>query len=610
MFTRKQFKESALLSSLSILPKNDRRKIPIVILSQVILGFLDLIGVALFGIVGALAVTGVSSGVPGERVTKILSLLHLTELSFQSQVLILGVLAATLLVTKTIISALIVRKATYYFANRGAALTVELTRRLFYSNVEKVKSRSPQENLFALTNGVTAICVGILPITMSFFADVSLLIILVAGLIAVDFLTASATILLFSLTAFVLYKMMHLEASKLGEENAILTIQNNQTILEGLSSFREILVKNRRLHYVEKVSKQRTSIANASAGLANMPNLSKYVIEITVVIGAVFISAIQFLTQDAIHAVAVLSIFMAASTRIAPAVLRIQQGAIQLRGHTGSAKPSLALIKSLSEKEIVSSESKPIKFVYPDFVPEIKLDNVSFGYHGSTKKVLSNIDIHIKPGEFCAIVGPSGAGKSTLIDVILGILEISEGELVISNLAPERAMSKWPGAISYLPQDIVLSPGTIRTNIALGFDENEINDSEIDRSAQIAQLEEFVDKLADGLDSSVEERGENFSGGQRQRIGIARALYTNPKLLILDEATSALDGDTEATFTRTLRALKGDTTILMVAHRLSTIMDADCVYYMDSGRVLGKGKFDELKQIVPDFARQAALMGL
>jgi ABC-type multidrug transport system fused ATPase/permease subunit len=173
-----------------------------------------------------------------------------------------------------------------------------------------------------------------------------------------------------------------------------------------------------------------------------------------------------------------------------------------------------------------------------------------------------------------------------------------------------EAIAKWPGAISYVPQDVMVVNGSIRENVALGYPLEAARDELVNSALSIASLSDFVANLPEGLDTNLGERGGKISGGQRQRIGIARALFTKPKLLVLDEATSALDGDTEESISSDIQKLKGSTTVVLIAHRLSTVRDADLVLYMDKGEIVARGTFEEVRNAVPDFDRQAKLMGL
>ena len=213
-------------------------------------------------------------------------------------------------------------------------------------------------------------------------------------------------------------------------------------------------------------------------------------------------------------------------------------------------------------------------------------------------------------GSTLAFVGPSGAGKTTIIDILLGVLEPQMGEVLISGKKPAEASRIWPGAIAYVPQDIAIASGTIRENVALGYPREIATDELVLNALKVAGLDTFVQSLKDGIDTVVGERGTKISGGQRQRLGIARAMFTKPALLVLDEATSALDGETELQVSDAIQNLRGSTTVILIAHRLSTVRDADKVVYMADGRIVATGTFEEVRSQVPDFDRQAVLMGL
>jgi ABC-type multidrug transport system fused ATPase/permease subunit len=244
------------------------------------------------------------------------------------------------------------------------------------------------------------------------------------------------------------------------------------------------------------------------------------------------------------------------------------------------------------------------------FVPKILISDLSFKYPIKADFTLQNINFEINPGNSIAIVGSSGVGKSTLVDLILGLLTPSSGKILISDLDPISVIKKFPGAIGYVPQDISIYNGTIRSNIGLGFDTINVKDELAFQALNKANLLEFVNNLDGGLDHLVDARGSNLSSGQRQRLGIARALITAPKLLILDEATSSLDNETEKNIIENLITLKSDLTLIVVAHRLSALRKLDSIVYLEDGKVIGIGDFNFLRRTVPNFDKQASIAGL
>jgi ABC-type multidrug transport system fused ATPase/permease subunit len=232
-----------------------------------------------------------------------------------------------------------------------------------------------------------------------------------------------------------------------------------------------------------------------------------------------------------------------------------------------------------------------------------------FSYSHSDSFSIRDVNLDIKPGESIAIVGKTGSGKSTLADLILGVLVPSSGSVRISGLDPNVVFKKWPGKIGYVPQTITFFNGTVRENVALGFEKSEVDDIQVRWCLRQVLLETFFDQR-EGLDTVIGERGIFLSGGQRQRLGIARALYNKPDIIILDEATSALDAETELTISKTIRELSGKKTLLVIAHRLATVQQLDRIAYMKDGQIESVGTFVEVRSKVPDFESQLRISGL
>jgi len=607
---RDRWRKSTIGRSTHVLSPSDQRKILAVAILQICLGALDLLSVLVIGLLGALSVTGVQSTQPGSRVNSVLQLLRISEASFQTQAAILGTSAVVLLVGRTLLSIFFTRRILFFFSRRGAKISANLISRLLSQSLLTIQARTTQETLYSVTRGVEVITLQVLAISVVLVADVSLLLVMGIGLFVVDPITAAGTFLVFAVIGFLLYRLMHVRAGALGIESSRLTVRSNEKIVEVFSSYRESVVRNRRDYYAREIGRLRFDLADNMAEINFMPYVSKYVIETTVVVGALLIGAAQFVLQDATHAVATLAIFLAAGTRIAPAVLRVQQGSIQIRGSLGMAGPTLDLIDALGDAPSVENIDDTVDVVHKGFVADIQIEGVSLTYPGKDDPAIADITLTIPAGSSVAFVGPSGAGKTTIVDVLLGILNPDIGHVTISGLPPLAAVAKWPGAVSYVPQDVVISNGSIRENVALGYPAEVASDELVMSALKVANLSDFVAGLPLGVDTPVGERGTKISGGQRQRLGIARAMFTKPHLLVLDEATSSLDGEIEASISAAIHALRGSTTVVMIAHRLSTVRNADIVVYMAEGKVMATGTFEEVRRAVPDFDGQAKLMGL
>jgi ABC-type multidrug transport system fused ATPase/permease subunit len=595
--------------SLALLDRKDRGKVVLVTLIQIGLSFLDLLGVATIGALGALTVSGVQSRGPGERVSQVLEWLGMQDATFQNQIATLGIIAAGLLVLRTLLSVLFTRRTLFYLSRRSAIISSRLVGKVLSQPLLALREKSSQETIFALTRGVELITVGVISTSITLVADISLLLVLSVGLFIVDPLLAFITMVMFGSLGYLVFRLMRNKAKDLGVRMSEYGYTSNKKILEVIQTYREAIIHNRRPHYIEAIASLRHKLSNATAEITFMPMISKYVFESAIVIGALALSAVQFSKEDAPRAVATLAIFLAAASRIAPAVLRLQQGALGIKSSIGGASETFLLIDSLNNSKYKEENFEIDLRPRSEFNPKVELQSISFDY-GKSEWGLKGIDLILEPGQSLAVTGPSGAGKTTLIDILLGIISPSSGTSLISGVPSKNAIGHWPGAISYVPQDIFIVEGTIKENVGLGFAKDAISDVDVWEALERSHLAEFVRSMPEGINYSVGEFGSKLSGGQRQRLGIARALYTKPRLLVLDEATSALDNETESYISESLQELKGEVTVIMIAHRLSSVKSCDLVAYIENGRLIAIGGFDEVRSLVPNFDKQARLLEL
>jgi ABC-type bacteriocin/lantibiotic exporter with double-glycine peptidase domain len=575
-----------------------------------LLAFLDLLGVALIGVASAILIRGLQGLAAGDQVTRFLELFNLDGLPLQVLLILLGGSAIFFFIIKTILSIYFLRKTLRYMSTRNAQISSSLVSKMLNRPVEKIYSKSIQHQIYNVTGGVEVLVGGVITSLVVIAADLVLLLVMIVGLMAVDPITSVGTFMVFTGIGFLLYFLLHKRVANLTTKSAYQNIYFNQKISEGINSFRDLFIKGGREFYVNEIRKTKMQLAGYDAELKFIPSISKYTIEISVILGIALISGIQFYLFDSNRAIAVISVFLAASTRIAPAIVRLQQNVIVVKSSLSAAKPTFELIDELNGVEELERVETVISTNHRDFSPRVKLSNLEFTYSDATDNTIQDISLEISEGKFIAFVGPSGGGKSTLIDLILGLLAPSSGSIAISGLTPVDAIKKWPGSIGYVPQDVFIENSTVKENICLGFSPESVSDDLVWHALQLADLSDFVKGLEGQLSYRISDAGKNLSGGQRQRLGIARALLTKPKIVIFDEATSALDAETENRVSESILKLTGECTVIFIAHRLSVVRSADMIYYIDKGKIVSQGSFEELRKLNADFNNQANFMGI
>lgn len=608
---------AAVRDSLKLLGRRDKRLLWAAVGVQMLTSLLDMFGVVLLGVVGVFSVSAVEGQRPPQRVQDAIAAIGLGGLSDKGLVAVLVGSAAVLLLAKSVVSPILLVRVFRFLTRRAAEVSADLTRELLNEPLTFVHKRSSQQSSQSLVQGVSAAITVVLGQMVVGVSEAALLCALAVILLVANPVLAMCAIVFFAAVAVVLQRILGRQAARFGAEQADSDIATLRTIQEAIGTYREITVSNRRSFYAERAREYRRQGAGAAAGLQIVGMLPKYVSEGALVLGAFALAAILFATQSATTAAGTFALFLATATRIMPSMLRLQSAAIYLRSACGTAVYAYDLAEDLAEAggkpEPGTVEVHPVHGVgdeHSDFAATVRLNDVSFRYPGVDAPAIAGLSLDVAEGQSVAFVGRSGAGKSTLADLILGVLIPQTGDVQVGGLAPGDAVSRWPGAIAYVPQDVMLSDASVRENVALGFPSQLIDDALVWDALKRAQLSEYLHSQPAGLDTHVGERGLRLSGGQRQRLGVARALYTRPSLLVLDEATSALDAETEQNISAMLRELENNVTTVIVAHRLSTVRHVDNVVYLDGGRIVEQGTFGDVCARVPALQRQADLMGL
>lgn len=392
-----------------------------------------------------------------------------------------------------------------------------------------------------------------------------------------------------------------------GVEYVTATVRTSRLVLEIVGAMKEVTLRNKESEVAEVVEASRTRTALARATMTFLGQIPRYVLEAGLVGGFLVVGAVGFLMGGLEQALSAIALFGLAGFRIAPSVVRAQT---VLSGMMANAFYVTRLLQELSDSELATRDAiretvEPV----PAAAQRIRFENVTFQYPVSDAPALRNLSFEIELGTTVAFVGESGSGKSTLVDLVLGLIEPTEGRVFIDDVLLSDVRRAWRDRVAYVPQEVALFDATIAQNVALTWSDD-VDRDRVRGALERAHLWDVVGAREGGVDASIGERGLALSGGQRQRLGIARALYTDPLVLVMDEATSALDNKTEAAVTESIAGLDGEVTVIVVAHRLATIRDADRIFFLREGELVGAGSFEDLISQFPDFAEQAQLAGL
>lgn len=379
-----------------------------------------------------------------------------------------------------------------------------------------------------------------------------------------------------------------------GEEEQERRSQMIKALNQGLGGIKDARVLNREEEFIEKFRVETYRSTTLKAYIRFIQQIPRPVVETTAVLGMLMVAVLLLWQNRSMAAIIpTLTLFAMATVRLMPSIQEIVSIYTGLRYNLVSVKPIYADLKELEGFNARFNQERNSNITLP-FEDEIRIENLSYHYPDSAEQALSGVSLNIKKGEAVAFVGASGAGKTTIVDIILGLLEPEQGTIYVDGKDIGENLSAWQRNVGYIPQTIYLADESLRANVAFGLPEKEIDDTKVMEAIRLAQLETLVERLPFGLDTVVGEHGTRLSGGQRQRLGIARAVYHNPKVLVMDEATSALDNITEKQVIEAIESLKGNHTLIMIAHRFTTVKNCDRLYFMEDGEIVQEGKYGDL----------------
>lgn len=526
----------------------------------------------------------------------------------------LPAVAATCVVfffSRSLLSILLLNASSLFMARVGARKSAKIADHVFSGGLSRILESSRGDVQWSVQGSVRT-AIGLLETAATLLSELTLFILVFVLFLVVDVAAALSITLLFVVVLMAYQLTISRRLEKLGRRSAENSVVVGESVLDLFNTFRETSVSGRKSYFLDLFRQASMQLAIDDARVRVFMGLPRYLLESLLIICIAALMIWEFGSGFSQEGLTVTAVFLAGGFRMAAAALPLQNSYAAIKANAPSAERAQAWLaredKKLGSQDRLSEPEEATRQRagrHADRVQtagkgfSVRLTNVTFSYPSARGAAVAGVNLEIEPGQVVALVGPSGAGKSTIADLLLGLLEPSDGEIWINGFEPKLALKYRTGVIAYVPQRPGVLSGTVAQNVALGLPQEEIDEHRVLAVLERAELGHWIHELERGVHTSLGAQGEALSGGQLQRLGLARALYHNPKLLVLDEATSALDPATEAGVAERLFRSATKTTTLIIAHRLSTVENADLVYVLDKGRIIASGPFDKLISEIP-----------
>jgi ATP-binding cassette, subfamily B, bacterial PglK len=520
-----------------------------------------------------------------QPIIKILDITEPTQLLapmtivFVVAVLITGAIRLLLLYTMTRLS----------YAT-GADLSINIYRRTLYQDYSKHVARNSSEVINGIISKTNTVVGGVITPTLTLISSIILMIAIMSALFTIDSTIALSATMGFGLIYLIVIKITRQQLQENSNCVAEQSTQMIKALQEGLGGIRDVLIDGSQQFYCQIYRNADLPLREASASNSFISGSPRYAIEsIGMALIAVLAYSMSLREEGLVTAIPVLGALGLGAQRLLPALQQAYSAYSTMKGAHTSFEDVLNLLDQPLPNYANQPQPTPITFK-----KDIRLENLSFRYSKETPWVLRNIDLKLNKGARIGFMGVTGSGKSTLLDIVMGLLSSTEGQFFVDDepINAENCRS-WQAHIAHVPQNIYLSDSTIEENIAFGIPKEQINHQQVKKAAQQAQIAELIEKWKEGYQTFVGERGIRLSGGQRQRIGIARALYKQADVLIFDEATSALDNETEYAVMEAIEELDRELTILIIAHRLTTLKGCDQIVTLGNNIIIYTGSYQE-----------------
>ncbi|TDE96156.1 ABC transporter ATP-binding protein [Occultella glacieicola] len=584
---------------LAVLPGGSSRFIVTFAVLSAALSILDVAALGLLAITMAPMISGAELTIP------VLGWTLSEPTDFRNMLVIVG----ALIVAKSVFAVTLQYFATRRFARFEQDLGSQLLNAFFESPWTDRLGRNSTDLVRSTDVGVATTVSGVLIPAAMLSGEIFTFVAVLVVLIVAQPVIALVAIAYFGVIGAFLYLWVLRKAVEAGRVNRNYSTRSVRLVSEMVHSLKEITLRGKGPEVAGVVRQVRLKSSHARANMSFLGVVPRYVLEAGLIGGLAIGAGVGYLQDGVTGALGAVALFGVAGFRIVPSLTRFQS----IMAQTGASMPFAQQVLDEIRKGDQRREARPAEGTtapIPAEADRLTLEDVSFTYPSGSTEAVREVSMTLPFGHSLALVGASGSGKSTLVDLMLGLLEPSAGRILVGTTPMGTVLDDWRSRVGYVPQEVSLFDSTVAQNVALTWIPEQVDEDRVRRALARAQILDVVEAREDGIHARIGERGLSLSGGQRQRIGIARALYNDPLVLIMDEATSALDTSTEAAVTSAIRELRGDVTMVVVAHRLATIRHSDVVCFMRDGELVAHGTFDEVVAAEADFAEQAALAGL
>ena len=573
---------------------------------RAIVALLDLVGILAIGFLATSMALFVTQGSDPSRSIEIGSL-EIPAINLEGLPLVAS-LILVLFSAKAVFSVLLTRRLAHFLARIEAKAARVIAQKAFGKGLEGARLNSREEILYAVQVGSPSAFNNVMNSLGTITAEGFLFALVLSAFTLVNPAVALGAILYFGVIVFLIQfflgRVMHKTGLKLAES----TVEANSGLSDLSEVIRESAILGKQNFFIDRIYDSRLKTAGSAATQFVLSGLPRYIVETSLIIAIAVFIILQTFSGDIAGSAATIGIFLSGGLRLTSSLLPLQGALLIIKQAVPPAVRALDLLDLTQDLKL--SQVSHVGSRNSDNPLDVSIKNLSFSYQGSKTEVIRTVSLEIPKGSQAAFIGASGSGKSTLADLILGLLNPTSGEVTVGGISPVDLINNQPGLLGYVPQKPGMISGTIAQNIAMGVAVADIDEAKLNSAVSDAHLGSLIESLTNGLNTDIGKRKDELSGGQLQRIGLARALYSMPKLLVMDEATSALDAESENEINKALNEMRGKVTVILIAHRLNTIQRSDNVFLLDTGAIVASGSFPDLLRTNETVKNLASLMSI